>query len=471
MIQHSQKIYHKKAESAQKESDILKIYKPSSSKDHYKISNVQIPTQRFDYRLPSKNKKKDHVKINNFPTAIRKKSDGTVNAIVVPENAKSGLSNLKSDSKIKSILKLIYDMIPFIGDGTEIIVQLVNKLKGKKVDRIILALSVIGLILDFVSVSTTVTFSPTALGVRALKAIYKISKKGAKVLSQIISQILVKPGSSLINSIVSMVRNPRIARAKFIELKNVVGISIQIFRIGGIGGVKNIDKITKAYAKKTGIPTREALSNIQLILARAKKADVNLADFIKDCKNVIDIDGFEILFKRFLEVSKKRTEGFKGVYNELKRGAFFKRKNIPTKNMKFPSKNVKIDPSSSDGFKYVEGKPPGSIDVDFVVKVKGYQFIEDIKTSFKVNDDVKRAARNVCKLARAANNAKNVNMVSIGRVVFQEMYNQKNPRHREAVRIIQQRGAVVIDATGKEVPLEISKEAFEKAKKRCTTRS
>lgn len=79
------------------------------------------------------------------------------------------------------VLKFGYDLIPLVGDGTELAVQLTSYLRGKGIDETAAGLSGVGFALDFPTSPVTVAAGGVVSG---SKTIYKISKAGAGTYSR-----------------------------------------------------------------------------------------------------------------------------------------------------------------------------------------------------------------------------------------------------------------------------------------------
>ena len=125
-------------------------------------------------------------------------------------------------------LKFIYDLIPLLGDGTELIGQLVNYLTGKGVDEVSATLAAIGFALDFPTDPATIAAGGVVSG---SKSIYKLSQKGAGTLAEVIHDIVTGSGT---------------AREKVQALKDTVGTFVDLFFKGGISATRNADEVAKA---------------------------------------------------------------------------------------------------------------------------------------------------------------------------------------------------------------------------------
>lgn len=138
-------------------------------------------------------------------------------------------------------LKFIYDLIPLVGDGTEVIVQAVNYFTGKGVDEVSATLAVIGFALDFPTDPVTVAAGGVISGSRT---IFKLSKEGAGTLAEVISDIVLGPGRPL---------------QKVESLREAMGTFVDILVDGGVAAVRNADEVASVLsARRLGPVTTDA---------------------------------------------------------------------------------------------------------------------------------------------------------------------------------------------------------------------
>ena len=197
-------------------------------------------------------------------------------------------------------LKFIYDLIPLVGDGTELISQLVNYLTGKGVDEVAATLSAIGFALDLPTDPATMVAGGV---VSSSKSIYKLSKEGAGVLAKVIGDVATGPGT---------------AKEKVEALRDAVGTFVDLFVNGGVTATRNADEVASVI-QNTGKTASDSVQTVGDAVDSIKRTnEVDAPEFLETAESTSDIPGFEDVFERAARDNTTNGSNAKGAYNEMK---------------------------------------------------------------------------------------------------------------------------------------------------------
>ncbi|WP_027482576.1 carboxypeptidase-like regulatory domain-containing protein [Deinococcus pimensis] len=151
----------------------------------------------------------------------------------------------------KFVLKLVYDMIPVLGDGTELVVQYANHLMGRGVDPVVATLAGVGLALDVVPAVGTVSGGV----VSGAKTLYRLSKAGHGVIADAVAHVMLVQARG---------RSPREA----VELlTGEVRFHLRLLNDGGVAALKQADADMDVIRSASGFRARHAVTSDPRALA------------------------------------------------------------------------------------------------------------------------------------------------------------------------------------------------------------
>ena len=162
----------------------------------------------------------------------------------------------------KLIFQLGYDTIPLVGDGTEILKQLISGATGQGIDGISFGLASVGFLLDLPTDGGTLAAGVIVSGART---IYDFSKKADGLLAEEIEEILT--GGFTPREVVEY-------------LTDTFGNTADLLAKGGADAIENADKVAKAL-KNAGANTTNALDGIKDGIDYADSIGVPVGEFLE----------------------------------------------------------------------------------------------------------------------------------------------------------------------------------------------